>query len=190
MDVATERSRAVAATLEAVRAIEANQGVTRPALAAIREQMIALAARKELFPPEEFPLAQNQAERFEKLSVDPDGRFELYLEVADKSVDTLPHDHTTWAVVVGIRGMELNRLYEGDGGPSGQAPLKLREEVPVTAGTGVCMMPTDFHSIHFEKGELNMHLHLYGVGFAHMGDRLMYDAKGVGYLPYDPKALS
>ena len=90
-------------------------------------------------------------------------------------------------MVVGIQGLELNRLYEGDGGEAGEAPLKLREEVPVAAGSGICMMPSDFHSIHMEKGELNLHLHLYGIGFAHMKDRLMYDTATRSYLPYDPK---
>lgn len=187
MTVAEQRSTAVEQTLARIRAIEAEQGVSRDSLAGIRSEMIALAGRRELFPEDEFPLAGGQAERFEKLSVDPDGRYELYLEVADKAVHTLPHNHTTWAVVVGIRGLELNRLYEGDGGEAGEAPLKLREEVPVTAGSGICMMPSDFHSIHMEKGDLNMHLHLYGIGFAHMKDRLMFDPARGAYLPYDPK---
>ena len=186
MTVAEQRSSAIAQTLERIRAIEARDGVNRDSLEAIRAELIALAARRELFPPEEFPLAQGKGERFEKLSVDPDGRFELYLEVADKAVDTLPHNHTTWAVVVGIQGLELNRLYEGEGGEAGDAPLKLREEVPVTAGSGICMMPSDFHSIHMEKGDLNLHLHLYGVGFAHMKDRLMFDPASGCYLPYNP----
>ena len=132
-------------------------------------------------------------ERFKKcavdvLSVDDDGRFELYLEVADKDVSTPPHDHTTWAVVTGIRGLELNKVYEGDGGPKGEAPLKVDREVPVKAGTGVCLMPDDFHSIHIAGGELNMHLHLYGLGFAHLKGRRMFDEetgeyRGFDYLP-------
>lgn len=186
MTVAEQRSSAIEQTLERIRAIEARDGVSRASLDAIRAELIALAARRELFPPEEFPLAQGKGERFEKLSVDPDGGFELYLEIADKAVDTLPHNHTTWAVVVGIQGLELNRLYEGEGGEAGEAPLKLREEVPVTAGSGICMMPSDFHSIHLEKGDLNLHLHLYGVGFAHMKDRLMFDPESGRYLPYNP----
>ncbi len=187
MSVTEQRSSAVAETLSRIRAIEAEQGVSRASLAAIRSELIGLSARRDLFPQDEFPLSEGQGERFEKLSVDPDGRFELYLEVADKAVDTLPHNHTTWAVVVGIRGLELNRLYEGEGGVAGEAPLKLREEVPVTAGSGICMMPDDFHSIHMEKGDLNMHLHLYGIGFAHMKDRLMFDPASGTYLPYDPR---
>lgn len=189
MTVAEERRAAIESTLEEVRAIEAERGITRESLAAIRDRMIALAGRRELFPREEFRLPEGKGENFTRLSVDPDGRYELYLEVADKSLDTLPHDHTTWAVVVGIEGLELNRLYEGDGGRAGEAPLKLREEVEVTAGTGICMLPTDYHSIHMEQGVHNMHLHLYGVGFAWMKDRRMYDPASGRYLAYDPNGL-
>ena len=185
MTVAAERDAAIASTLAKVRAIESGEGVTRPALAMIRDEMIALAARSELFPPEEFPLGPGRGERFEVLSVDPDGRFELYLEVADKSLSTPPHDHTTWAVVVGIRGLELNRLYEGDGGPAGEAPLKVREEVPVKPGAGVCMMPGDFHSIHMDEGTLNMHLHLYGLCFAKLKGRRLWDEERGEYRSFD-----
>jgi len=189
MNVAEQRASAVASTLAKVRAIEAGQGVTRASLAAIRDEMLGLAGHRDLFPAEEFPIGEGKGERFVKLSVDPDGRYELYLEVADKAVDTLPHDHTTWAVIVGIQGLELNRLYEGDGGEAGDAPLRLREEIPITAGSGICMMPTDFHSIHMERGELNMHLHLYGIGFAYMKNRRMFDLAAGRYLPYDPAAV-
>ena len=36
--------------------------------AAIRSEMIALAGRRELFPEDEFPLAEGQAERFDMLA--------------------------------------------------------------------------------------------------------------------------
>ena len=145
-----ERDRAIAETLEKVRAVE---GVTRQSLATIRDHMIALAQRRELFPEEDFPLpADGTGEVFDVLSRDEDGRHELYVEVANKHVWTPPHNHTTWAVVVGIQGVELNRIWEGDGGPAGEAPLRLAREVEVRSGAGVCLMPNDFHSIHMEEG--------------------------------------
>ena len=118
MPTVENRDRAIAETLDRVRAIEAAQGVTREALAEIRDVVIGLGARTELFPAEDFPIPEHaDGERFDVLSVDDDGRFELYIEVADKHVWTPPHNHTTWAVVVGIRGLERNRIYEGVGGP-------------------------------------------------------------------------
>ncbi|MBC6439810.1 MAG: cysteine dioxygenase [Rhodospirillales bacterium] len=189
MSVTAERAERIAAIEEAlarVRTIEAGQGVTRKSLENIREVMIGLSSRTELFPVEEFPIPEgNNGELFEVLSVDDDGRFELYLEVADRQVATPAHNHTTWAVVTGIRGLELNRIYEGDGGPIGVAPPRVAREVEVRKGSGVCLMPNDYHSIHIEPGELNMHLHLYGLGFAYLKGRKAYnEGKGV-YESFD-----
>jgi len=181
-----ERNEAISEALDKVRAIEAEQGVTPESLSNIREVMVGLATRSELFPPEDFPIPEDgNGEKFEVLSVDDDGRFELYMEVADKHVTTPPHNHTTWAVVTGIRGLELNRIYEGDGGPMGEAPPKVAREVEVKHGTGVCLMPDDYHSIHIEPGELNMHLHLYGLGFAHLKGRKMFDEAAGEYRSFD-----
>ena len=46
-------------------------------------------------------------------------------------------------------------------------------------------MPDDFHSIHMEPGELNMHLHLYGRGFAQLRGRLMFDEASGTYRSFD-----
>jgi len=181
-----ERNQAISEALDQVRAIEAEQGVTRGALEDIRGVMVGLATRTELFPEEDFPIPDDaNGEWFDVLSVDDDGRFELYMEVANAHVTTPPHDHTTWAVVTGIRGLELNKIYEGVGGPKGEAPLKVDHEVEVKAGTGVCLMPDDFHSIHIEPGQLNMHLHLYGLGFAHLEGRKMFDEATGEYRSFD-----
>ena len=52
-----ERVAAVAATVSRVRAIARAEGETRAALDAIKDKLIALAARTELFPPAHFPVA-------------------------------------------------------------------------------------------------------------------------------------
>ena len=54
-DVSAARAAAVAATVDRIRAIEASQGVTRPALDAIRAELLALAAQEHLFPSAHFP---------------------------------------------------------------------------------------------------------------------------------------
>ena len=186
MSVAAERQRVIAEALDSIRAIESECGVTRESLAAIRSVMIGVSSRTELFPESEFALPEGgSGETFDVISVDDDGRYELYLEVANKLVTTPPHDHTTWAVVTGIRGLELNKIYAGDGGPKGEAPLKVDHEVEVKRGTGVCLMPDDFHSIHISPGELNMHLHLYGLGFAQLQGRRMFDEMTGEYRSFD-----
>jgi predicted metal-dependent enzyme (double-stranded beta helix superfamily) len=184
MTVAEARKAAIAEALDDVRAIEAHDGVTRKSLDKIKQRMMRLAARRELFPAEEFALkAEDNGEKFDVLSVDDDGRFELYIEVADKAVEAPPHDHTTWAVVVGIEGAEVNRIYDVDAAHG--TPPTLREEVSVGPGTGVALMPEDFHSIHIAEGVHNMHLHLYGLCFAKLKGRTKFDAEKGQYRQFD-----
>lgn len=184
MSVAQERSAAIEAALADVRAIEASEGVTRQSLERIKQRMIELGQRRELFPHEDFPLtSENDGEHFDVLSVDDDGRFELYIEVANKAVDVPPHNHTTWAVVVGIEGEEINSLFDVDADRS--APPKLRKKVSVAPGAGVAMMPDDFHTIQFVDGTHNMHLHLYGLCFAKLKGRTMYDQEAGEYRSFD-----
>jgi predicted metal-dependent enzyme (double-stranded beta helix superfamily) len=184
MSVAEARAAAIEDALNDVRAIEAREGVTPQSLGKVKRRMIELASHRELFPAEEFKLSpEDGGEKFDVLSVDDDGRFELYIEVADKSVETPAHDHTTWAVVVGIEGDEVNRVYDVDNARS--TPPKLREVVSVGPGTGVALMPDDFHSIHIAEGTHNMHLHLYGLCFEKLKGRTMYDAEKGEYLQFD-----
>ena len=184
MTVEQTRVAAIEETLRDVRAIEAREGVNRQSLDEIKQRMIRLASRRELFPAEDFELKpEHKGEIFDVLSVDDDGRFELYIQVSNNAVETPPHDHTTWAVVVGIEGEEVNRLYDVDVGHRA-APV-MREEVSVGSGTGIAMMPDDFHSIHIAGGNHNIHLHLYGLCFDKLTDRTMYDAQTGEYRQFD-----
>ena len=54
-DPKAARAAAIAAAIDRVRAIEAEQGVTRAALQAIMAELLALAGQEALFPPAEFP---------------------------------------------------------------------------------------------------------------------------------------
>ena len=54
-DVSAARAAAVASTIDRIRAIEAKEGVTRPALEKIRAELLKLAAQEHLFPSATFP---------------------------------------------------------------------------------------------------------------------------------------
>ena len=93
----------------------------RPLLEAVRGRLLALAARRELFPAEDFPAPDATEERgscLYRLSQDADDRFALYLNACRDRTDTPAHDHTTWAVVVGFAGRGAQPLlpaYARDG---------------------------------------------------------------------------
>jgi len=176
------RAVAIAATISRVRAIEAEQGVTRPALEAIKAGLLALATREHLFSPAEFPApaaGEKGANRY-LLAEDPDRRFALYLNALNPGNETRPHDHTTWAVVVAVEGQELNKVYRHSGGG-----LVVDHEVMVEPGRGIALMPDDIHSIHTAGTTPTRHLHMYGLALEVLDNRMAYDPATGQAIPYN-----
>ncbi len=173
-EVAAAREAAVAETMDDIRAIEGELGVTREAVAAIRDRLLRLAARRELFPLADFPGPGPDEDRrsfLYRLAQDDDDRFALYAQRSTGAVKTPAHNHTTWAVVVGFDGQELNRFYErSDDGGVAETHQHL-----VEAGTGVAMLPDDLHSIHIEAPALNFHC--YGLALERLDERVYFDAR-------------
>src|SRR5271157_2056662 len=181
-DTRAARAAAVAATIDRIRGIERDHGVTRGALAAIETEMLALAANEALFPAAEFPPppAGEKASRRYLLQEDPDHRFALYLNALNPGNESKPHDHTTWAVVVAVEGQELNRVYRNEGNK-----LSVAREVMVEPGHGIGLMPDDIHSIHTLGDVPTRHLHMYGLALEKLDNRKAYDqATGEG-IPYN-----
>jgi len=178
-DVSAARTASVAAAVDRIRAIEAAQGVTRPALAAIRTELLALAANEQLFPSAAFPPppeGQKGSNRY-LLQEDSGNRFALYLNALNPGNSTKPHDHTTWAVVVAVDGQELNKVYDrlDDGTDPARCEMRVREEIMVEPGRGICLMPEDIHSIHTTGERPTRHLHMYGLALEKLDDRKAYD---------------
>ena len=180
-DISAARTAAVAATVDRIRAIQAEHGVTRPALALIRDELMRLAAQEHLFPSAHFPPpppGEKGGNRY-FLQEDPDHRFALYMNALNPGNATKPHDHTTWAVVVAVEGQELNRVYDrtDDGSDPDRCELRLREEIMVEPGRGICLMPEDIHSIHTLGSVPTRHLHMYGLALEVLEDRKGYDGE-------------
>src|SRR4051812_39412489 len=86
-------------------------GVLREHLTKIAENLKQLAA-EVVFPRSDFPLARAGEEIVHELAQDLLSGIALYLVSDAPGARTPPHDHQTWAVIVGIEGIELNRLYK------------------------------------------------------------------------------
>jgi predicted metal-dependent enzyme (double-stranded beta helix superfamily) len=183
-DVAIERKRAVADCLEDVRAVLAEAGVTRPALERVKSRLLTLADRHDLFSFEQFPL-RHERSTMHVLAEDPDG-LTLYAVAAQGRSATPPHDHTTWAVVVGVDGEETNRLWRrvDDGATPGKAQLEEIDETVVAPGTGVALMPDDIHSIHRAADARLLHFHLYGRSVERLPERKQFDLERGTYTVY------
>lgn len=166
LSLSLQRAVAVREAMADIRVIEST-GVDRAAVDGIRNRLIALAADKELFPRSDFPVPQsNIGGQLYLLSQDTDGRFALYVQVVAGANSTPAHDHTTWAVIVGLEGQELNRVYDGH---AEKGKPEVVSEYVVEHGTGIAFLPEDVHSIHIEDGSLNFHC--YGLDLNALSER-------------------
>lgn len=164
------RTDAVTAAMDHIRSIETEHGVTRPAVEAIRDRLVELSSQRELFPATDFPAPAADADQSSfmyRLAQDDDDRFALYAQSSRGDVTTPVHNHTTWAVVVGHAGQELNRFFER----SDDGVTQVHEHM-VEAGTGVAMLPDDLHSIHITGPALNFHC--YGLALERLDRREYY----------------
>lgn len=171
-----ERTEAVTAAMDDIRQIESSHRdddgiITRDGVERIRDRLVELAAHRELFPMEDFPAPTEDDERSSllyRLAQDDDDRYALYAQSSRGAVTTPVHNHTTWAVVVGFAGQELNRFFDRSA-----AGVEKTHEHIVEAGTGVAMRPDDLHSIHIEGPALNFHC--YGLALERLDSRQYYD---------------
>lgn len=185
MDRQTERAREVEAAIRDIRDIETRQGVNRDSLEAIKARLMRLATRVDLFRPEDFPPpeGENMNSALYRLYEDDEHRFALYANSTSGRRASPAHNHTTWAVIVGVSGGdELNRFYErtADGG------IRETGQTVVRAGTGVAFLPDDIHSIHIEAPVLNFHL--YGKGLEQLTRREYYKPARNEWAVFPPHA--
>jgi len=177
MTIADDRDRAAA--VDRIRAIEESDGVNRDALEKIRYVLLELAGQRSLFPIEDFPIdtATDGNSVIYRLSEDADHRFALYASAALPGKGVPPHNHTTWAVIVGVHGDEHNVFYErtDDGSVDGEGALEVSGEETVRCGSGVTLMPDDIHSIHVTGDLQTVHLHMYGLALEQLHERVMYN---------------
>ncbi len=186
MNIAEARQGAVSETLAKVRAIEAADGVNRASLERMKFCLLILAAKHELFPETDFPLPEPDnpyRSYLYRVSEDDDHRFALYANSALSGIDSPVHNHTTWAIITGVRGQEENRFYErnADGG------VRETSREMVTDGTGVCLMPDDLHSIHIHGSVPTLNFHVYGLALEQLHERQYYRQKDVPLANNDPK---
>ena len=162
------RETVIENTMNDVKAIEARLGVTREGVEAMRDRLVQMASHSDLFSLDDYPPPSDAGSAMYRISQDDDDRFALYVNSSDGDRSTPAHNHTTWAVVVGFEGQELNKFYERREVGS---PPQTHEHM-VEAGTGVAMLPEDLHSIHLTGRALNFHM--YGLALERLDKREYY----------------
>jgi len=178
LGLAEERRARVREALAEVRAVAATSQVPQgAAVEQIKQALAGLAARKHLWDLRDFPIAAGQLWGVYEISEDEDGRFALYASAAHPGHAQPPHNHTTWACIAGVTGVEINRLYrvlEG-GQQAGPGRVEMAREIPLGEGDLIFLGPDAIHDIRVIEPATAMHLHLYGLGLPYLDKRLRFD---------------
>jgi len=155
--------RACKALMAQVHAITSDEGINPSTLHGIKLKLVALAKRKELFPPADFAMPVAQVRNYPLLVEDGDG-LGLYLNVALPGKEAAPHDHGIWCATAAVSGRERHEFYRrtDDGKKPGSASVLKVGEVLVQPGHGMVMSDHDIHATTVVGDKPMVALSLYG----------------------------
>jgi predicted metal-dependent enzyme (double-stranded beta helix superfamily) len=125
---------------------------------AIASSMVLLAKSLDL-NKNAFPEAVDGQELVYPLHV-AENAPSLYLVSDAAGVASAPHEHPTWAVIAGISGNEVNRIFVvGEVGMKKVRPVSKRE---IGYSGVLCMRSDEIHATYAAGNQATYHLHLYG----------------------------
>jgi len=177
-DIQELRTRLAEKLVADTRALSDAQELSRDSLDNIRSQLQALAAKRELWSEADFPPpAEGELQNRYLIADEPGGGISLYLNVVRSGKRVPPHDHTTWACIAAVEGVEHNMFYTrtDDGAIEGKATLKMDRVVAVGPGDAIAMMPDDIHNFEVRGDQTIRHLHFYGRPLESLSERKAFD---------------
>jgi len=147
-EIKTKRQGLVDEVMNKVTRIEKEHGVSRQALNLMKDEVSMLAKYPELFVTSEFEPAQRGTFKdfvAYRLNKEDGTDRVLYVSLALPGKTSPPHNHKNWAILVGLDGVEINKLYKAD-----EDGFKQIDEISVGPGVGVALTGEDIHSIHVQ----------------------------------------
>lgn len=187
----TERAQAVLAFIaEAKRLAPDSARATPDQLRQVAERLEALGRRRDLFPPEAFSVVPGRPASIYRLAEDADGGYALYLSLGEPGKAQPPHDHTTWAIIAGVAGVERNEVYaRRKSADPARDTLAHARRVDVGPGQSIVLGPDDVHTIELVGDEPGAHLHFYGLALDRLPGRVVFEsAHGGSYRTFSPPA--
>lgn len=111
-----------------------------------------------------LPAANPGQEVLHELAVSSPAGPSAYLVSDGIGVTSPPHEHRTWAVIVGIRGTEMHTKYKVAPGDSREVTVDT--SISVGAGEVLMLASSDIHSTKVVGDQPTYHVHLYGTAFS------------------------
>lgn len=128
-----------------------------------RARRLALA-KESWIEPAHYETDAEQGFGVHLLHEEPDHSLAVFVVAWLPDRGTPPHDHGTWAVVVGLDGDERNVKFNRRDDRSRSDYAELEERCRFEAGPGdvICMRPGGIHLVHNDTHRVTASLHTYG----------------------------
>lgn len=174
LTIIERRNTAIGKTIERIRALGKPESAALEQMKAI---MSELAARAELFPPEDFPVIPGQSTANYRLAEDAAHGFALFASIVLPGRARPPHNNGTWAVIAGVYGEEQSVRYarSDDGSRPGRGTLRKEGEITVCRGDAIALTPKIFRATNVRGDDPCFQLQLYGTGAGGLPERVCFN---------------
>ncbi len=171
-----------------LRAAAASTLAPAETLARVRPLAVRLAADRTWLAREHYRTDPEQGFLIHLLHEEPNHDLAVMALAWLPGRGTPPHDHGTWALVVGVDGEELNEYWRrvDDRKRAGYAELEKVSERVCREGDVVQMLPGAIHSVTNVGSRVALSLHVYGRHINHTG-RSQFDVAAKSETPWVAK---